>query len=156
MLSAGILESRLDALYNQLETLRPDSSDAELHSFASFFAEDCVVNFESMREAKEPSRGRDGVVAKLRDLMKHFYLEQRTVVSQMISESDLRVFSEMKNRYNVHSEVLDDFPETLVATFDDEGLITNFSLYGCRSHILIMIQKATGNGPFSAEEMTKW
>lgn len=155
MLSAGILESRLNALYNQLEALRPDSSDAELLSFASFFAEDCVVNFESMREAKDPSRGRDGVVAKLRDLMKHLYLEQRTVVSQVISEADMRVFSEMRNRYNVHSEVLDDFPETLVATFDDEGLITNFSLYGCRSHILIMIQKATGNGPFSAEEMTK-
>ncbi|EHK41562.1 hypothetical protein TRIATDRAFT_84644 [Trichoderma atroviride IMI 206040] len=156
MLSAGILESRLNALYNQLEGLRPDSSDAELVAFASFFAQDCVVNFESMREAKEPSLGRDGVVAKLRDQMKHLYLEQRTVVSQVISESDMRVFSEMRNRYNVHSEVLDDFPETLVATFDDEGLITNFSLYGCRSHILIMIQKATGNGPFSAEEMTKW
>jgi hypothetical protein len=155
MISAGILESRLNALYNQLEALRPDSSDAELDSFASFFSEDCVVNFESMREVKEPSLGRQGVVEKLRDVMRHLYLEQRTVVSQVISESDKRVFSEMKNRYNVHSEVLEDLPETLVATFDDEGFITNFSLYGCRSHILIMIQKATGLGPFSAEEMTK-
>ncbi|UKZ88721.1 uncharacterized protein TrAFT101_004460 [Trichoderma asperellum] len=156
MLSAGILESRLDALYNQLETLRPDSSNDELESFAAFFSEDCVVNFESMREANDPSLGREGVVAKLRDVMKHLYLERRTVVSQTISESESLVFSEMRNRYNVHSEVLDDFPETLVATFDDEGLITNFRLYGCRSHILIMIQKATGEGPFSAEEMTKW
>ncbi|KAL7903016.1 hypothetical protein HDV64DRAFT_2501 [Trichoderma sp. TUCIM 5745] len=155
MLSAGILESRLDALYNQLEGLRADSSDAELDSIAFFFAEDCVINFESTLETKEPSRGRDGLVAKLRDSMKHMHLEQRTVVSQMISESDMRVFSEMRNRYNVHSEVLDDFPETLVATFDDEGLITNFSLYGSRKRILIMIQKATGNGPFSAEEMAK-
>ncbi|KAM0517446.1 hypothetical protein ACHAPE_004977 [Trichoderma viride] len=155
MLSAGILESRLNALYNQLEALRPDSSDAELLAFASFFAKDCVLNYESMREAKEPALGRDGVVAKLRDVMKHQYLEQRTVVSQMISESDMRVFSEMRNRYIVHSEVLDDFPETLVATFDDEGLITNFSLYCCKSSMLIMIQKATGNGPFSAQEMTK-
>ncbi|KAM0482429.1 hypothetical protein ACHAPX_002947 [Trichoderma viride] len=155
MLSAGILESRLNALYNQLEALRPDSSDAELLAFASFFAQDCVVNFESMREAREPTLGQDGVVAKLRDVMKHQYLEQRTVVSQMISESDRRVFSEMRNRYIVHSEVLEDFPETLVATFDDEGLITNFSLYCCKSNMLIMIQKATGNGPFSAQEMTK-
>lgn len=155
MLSAGILESRLDAFYNQFEALRADSSNDELESFASFFSEDCVVNFESMRESKEPSIGREGVVAKVRDVLKHMYLEQRTVVSQMISESDSRVFSEMKNRYNVHTEVVDDFPETLVATFDDEGLITNFRLYGCRNHILILIQKATGEGPFSAQEMTK-
>lgn len=155
MLSAGILESRLDAFYHQLEALRPDSSDDELESFASFFVEDCVVHFQSMREAEESSRGREGVVMELRHVLKHLYLEQRTVVSQMISESDSRVYSEMRNRYNVHSTVLDDFPETLVATFDDEGLITNFRMYGCRSTILIMIQKATGEGPFSAEEMTK-
>ncbi|KAM0252358.1 hypothetical protein ACHAQJ_007740 [Trichoderma viride] len=155
MLSTAVLESRLDALYSQLETLRPDSPDSDLESFASFFSNNCVVNFESMREAKEPSLGRQGVVAKLRDTMKHLYLEKRKVVSQVISEKDLRVFSEMENRYNVHTKVLDDFPETLVATFDGEGLINSFRLYGCRSHILIMIQGATGEGPFSAEEMTK-
>ncbi|KAL7943414.1 hypothetical protein V8C42DRAFT_346865 [Trichoderma barbatum] len=85
--------------------------------------------------------------------MEDQYLEKRKVVSQLFGEEDSRVFIEMENRYNIHSKVLDDFPETLVATFDDEGLVNSFKLYSCRSHVVMMIQAATGEGPDSEEMM---
>jgi hypothetical protein len=153
MLSTADLESRLDALYSQLEVIRSDSPVSDLETFASFFSQDCVVNLESMREIKEPALGRQGVVAKLQETTKHLYLEKRKVVSQAISEKDMRVFSEMRNRYNVHTQELDDFPEILVATFNDEGLINSFRHYSCRSPIVGLIQSATGEGPYNEEEM---
>ncbi|UKZ77051.1 hypothetical protein TrVFT333_004768 [Trichoderma virens FT-333] len=153
MPSAAALENRLNTLYSQYESLRPESSDADLEKFASLFSDNCTVFLKSMREAKDPAVNRQAIVAVLREMMKDQYLEKRKVVSQLINEQDSRAFVEMENRYNVHSKVLDDFPETLVATFDDEGLVNTFKLYSCRSHLVMMIQAATGEGPYSEEIM---
>ncbi|RFU75734.1 hypothetical protein TARUN_6493 [Trichoderma arundinaceum] len=153
MPSAAALESRLDALYTQLEALRPESSDADLEKFASLFSNDCDVYLRSMREVKDPALNRQDIVTQLRDIMKDQYFEKRKIVSQVVSEKDSRVFSEMENRYNVHQHIFAAFPETLVATFDDEGLVNSFKLYSCRSHIAKAIQKATGNGPYSEAYM---
>ncbi|KAK0765821.1 hypothetical protein N5P37_001760 [Trichoderma harzianum] len=153
MPSATVLENRLNTLYSQYESLRPDSSDADLEKFASLFSNNCTVFLKSMREAKDPDLNRQAIVSTLREMMKDQYLEKRKVVSQQINEQDSRVFLEMENRYNVHSKVLEDFPETLVATFDDEGLVDTFKLYSCRSHFVMMIQAATGEGPYSEEMM---
>lgn len=153
MPSAAILESRLNTLYTQYEALRPDSPDSELEKFASLFSDNCTVFLKSMREAKDPALSRQAIVADLRDMMKDQYLEKRKVVSQLVSETDSRVFSEMQNRYNIHNKVMDDFPETVVATFDSEGLVNSFKLFGCRSHFALMIQAATGVGPYSEEMM---
>ncbi|KAL7935105.1 hypothetical protein V8C35DRAFT_300730 [Trichoderma chlorosporum] len=153
MPSAAALENRIDTIYSQYTSLRPDSSDADLDKFASLFSDDCAVYLKSMREAKEPAVNRKAIVDTLREMMKDQYLEDRKVVSSLVSEKDSRVYVEMQNRYIVHSKPMEDFPETLVATFDNEGLVKSFKLYSCRSHFVHAIQGATGEGPYSEDFM---
>ncbi|PTB66213.1 hypothetical protein BBK36DRAFT_4467 [Trichoderma citrinoviride] len=141
----------INEIYSAYTRLRPDSSAKDLEAFASFFSPSCKVYLRSMREAKEPAVDRANIIEHLRDILKDQFLEERDVISQSVSEDGKRVFVEMENRYNVHGQVLDRFPETLVATFDEEGLVSSFKLYSCRSHFVMMIQKATGEGPYSEE-----
>ncbi|TFA98190.1 hypothetical protein CCMA1212_010009 [Trichoderma ghanense] len=146
---------QITQIYNHLLTLTPDSPPKALETFASYFSPSCKVYLKSMREAKDPALDRAAIVEHLRDYLKDQVLEQRNVISQSVSEEGerARVFVEMENRYNVHGQILDRFPETLVATFDEEGLVNSFKLYSCRSHIVMLIQKATGEGPYSQEMM---
>lgn len=153
MPSAALLQARLDAAYAKLEALRPDSPLSDFENFASLFSDDCAVYLRSMREVKEPALNRLAIVSQLQDIMKDLYFEKRKVVSQVVSEADARAFVEMENKYHVYETVFDAFPETLVATFDDEGLISSFKLYSCRSHIVKVIQENTGLGPYSDEYM---
>ncbi|KAL6867068.1 hypothetical protein J3F83DRAFT_715337 [Trichoderma novae-zelandiae] len=141
----------IDAIYTHLQTLRPTSSPEDLDKIASYFAPSCKVYLKSMRENKDPALDRAAVVKHLRDLLKDQVLEQRNVVSQSVSEDGARAFVEMENTYTVHGQTLERFPETLVATFDEEGLVNSFKLYSCRSHFVMMIQTATGEGPYSEE-----
>ncbi|KAH0490731.1 hypothetical protein TgHK011_002187 [Trichoderma gracile] len=143
----------ITAIYNHLLTLHPSSSPNALDKFASYFSPSCKVYLKSMREANDPAVDRAAIVNHLRDYLKDQVLEQRNVISQSVSEDGGRVFVEMENRYNVHGQILDRFPETLVATFDEEGLVESFKLYSCRSHIVMLIQTATGEGPYSEEVM---
>ncbi|PTB75618.1 hypothetical protein M440DRAFT_355917 [Trichoderma longibrachiatum ATCC 18648] len=142
-------------LYTHLLTLTPTSPPSALDHFASYFSPSCKVYLKSMREANDPAVDHAAIVRHLRDYLKDQVLEQRNVVSQAVSEDGegARVFLEMENRYNVHGQILDRFPETLVATFDEEGLINSFKLYSCRSHVIMLIQSATGEGPYSEEMM---
>ena len=76
-------------------------------------------------------------------------MQSHHVISQVVDEKASRVFSEMENRYSIHGYIADQFPETAVVQFNDEGLIRTFKLYSCRSHLVMFIQKATGLGPYS-------
>ncbi len=153
MSSSTSFPARLEALYEVLATLRPDSHPEAFDKFASFFAEDSVAYLKSMREHAEPSIGRAGVIEGIKDVLKDQYLERRHVVSTSWNEQERKVFSEMETRYVVHSAVLDPFYETAVVTFSHDGLITEFKTYSCRSHIVLLIQKQTGVGPYNATEL---
>ncbi len=136
-----------------LATLRLDSEPEEFSKFASFFANDGIAYLKSMREHDEPSIGRQGIIDGIKDVLKDQYLENRRVVSSSTNEKESTIFTEMEMRYVVHAEVLDPFHETSVAVFNGDGLITNFNIYSCRSHIVMLIQRQTGIGPYSAEVM---
>ena len=153
MASIISLQDRLDALYQVLATLRLDSQPEEFTKFASFFADDGIAYLKSMREHDEPSIGRQGIINGIKDVLKDQCLENRRVVSISTNDRERTVFTEMEMRYVVHAEVLDPFHETSVAVFNGDGLITNFKIYSCRSHIVMLIQKQTGLGPYSAEVM---
>jgi SnoaL-like domain len=149
MPSAESLLKHLDAVYSQLESLRLDSASDDFEKFASFFAEDSTVYLRSMREHAQPARGREAIMDHLKDILKDQIFEKRRVVSQTISEGDSRIWSEMENRYIVHNQPLDPFHEAAVVTFDNDGLVSTWKQYSCRSHIVMLIQKSTGIGPFS-------
>ena len=149
MPSAESLLKHLNAVYSQLEGLRPGSASDEFEKVASFFAEDSTVYLRSMREHAEPARGREAIIDHLKDILKDQIFEKRRVVSQTISEQDSQIWSEMENRYTVHNQLLDPFHEVAVVTFDNSGLVSTWKQYSCRSHIVMLIQKATGIGPFN-------
>lgn len=143
------LDPKLDELFDLLLKIRHESPEAEFDRFGKLFDENCTVWLQSMREHLEPSIGRQAVIKTLKDNLTHYYLEERRILSQAVDEANSRVFCEMKNRLVVHGEVLDPFYETAIATFNADGLITDFKFYSCRSHIVMLIQKATGIGPYA-------
>lgn len=148
MATTASLQARLDAVYHQLSVLRQESTPAEFEKFAQFFAEDCTAYLRSMREHAEPAIGRTAVVNHLKDILNDHDFDRRSVISQSVNEQESRVFCEMENRYMIHGQPLDPCHETAVVVFDADGLISNFKQYSCRSHIVMMIQRATGVGPY--------
>lgn len=59
----------------------------------------------------------------------------------------------MKNKLLVLGEILDPFYETAVLSFNEEGLITEWKMYSCRSHVVAIVQMKTGMGPYSEREV---
>ncbi|KAI1137148.1 hypothetical protein F5Y05DRAFT_79885 [Hypoxylon sp. FL0543] len=142
------LHQRLDSLYDVWTSLKPDSPEAAFAKFASFFDEDCTAYLLSMREIAEPSVGREGVVKGIKEVLKDTRIKERRVVARFDSGGGSKISVEMLNRLEVRGQELDTFPEVAVVTFNDEGLITNFKLYCCRSPVVRIIQDVTGNGPY--------
>ncbi|KAH8896762.1 hypothetical protein GQ53DRAFT_890092 [Thozetella sp. PMI_491] len=155
MPSATSAESHLDGLYALLETLREDSSQEEFDKFGAFFAEDATAYLRSMREHREPSIGRQAIIDDMKAILKDQFLATRRIVSSSFNERDMKLFTEMENTIHVHSDVLDPFHETAIVAFNNDGLINNFKVYSCRSHIVMLIQKHTGLGPYNEEEMKR-
>lgn len=145
------LQSALDAVYAKYTALRLDSSTQDFDDFAALFANDCEVYLRSMREHKTPARSHAEIVEHLQDILKDQFLSKYRVVSQGFDEGSRRVYTELANDYNIHGKVLPSFAETCIATFDSDGRIKTFKLYSCRSDLVFLIQKATGQGPYSQE-----
>ncbi|KAI1378716.1 hypothetical protein F4677DRAFT_411792 [Hypoxylon crocopeplum] len=146
------LHAKLDALYDVWLKLSPDSSPAEFETFANFFSEDCTAWLLSMRELTTPSIGRQGVVEGIKEVLTNTKITERRVVDRFDSASGSKVSVEMNNRLLVQGKELDPFPETATAVFNDEGLITDFKLYCCRSSVVAVIQEVTGVGPYVIKE----
>ena len=73
------------------------------------------------------------------------------MLSSATSADGRTVVCEMKNRLNVMGHSLNDSYETAIATFDAEGLIKEFKVYCCRSHLMVVVQAVTGLGPYDKE-----
>jgi len=142
---------KIDSLFEEWEALKPDSPAASFEHFASFFSTNCHAWLLSMREINEPSIGREGVAAGIEAAVKDSEIIERRVVGR--AGSGNKVFIESLSKLSVHGQKMDSFPETAVITFDEEGLIADFKIYSCRSPLVFLIQKATGKGPYSKEEM---
>ncbi|KAI1804697.1 hypothetical protein F4811DRAFT_518763 [Daldinia bambusicola] len=151
MSTAASLHAKLDALYDVLSGLTVSSPDADFEKFASFFAEDCRAWLISMRELAEPSVGRKGVIQGAKDLVKNMRIEERRVVDRF--DSGNRVSVEMSNRYDCLGKTVDPFWETVTVAFNDEGLITDFKTYCCRSPMVAIIQDVTGVGPYKCHDV---
>ncbi|KAH9892294.1 hypothetical protein F4778DRAFT_315030 [Xylariomycetidae sp. FL2044] len=172
--------SRLDALLAHWQRLTPSSPDAQFQAFASFFAADCTAWLLSMREVASPSVGRAGVVQGIRDAVATAQVKDRRVVSLATSTTTTSttsttststtstknastkvVFCETANTIVVHGHVVENFPETVVARFnndnDDEDeeeggqLIVDLKVYSCRSPVVEIVQAVTGAGPYRPE-----
>ncbi|MCJ1382580.1 hypothetical protein MMC17_005693 [Xylographa soralifera] len=143
--------SRLESLYQTWQSLRPTSSDKQFDVFGAFFDEACIAWLKSMREWDQPSIGRQAIIDKVKANTELHHLEERRVLSSFTSEDGLKVVCEMKNRLSVIGNPLDPFYETAVATFNEQGLITDFKLYNCRSPIVGIIQTMTGRGPYTLD-----
>ncbi|KAI1448703.1 hypothetical protein F5Y02DRAFT_278944 [Annulohypoxylon stygium] len=152
MATSASLHTKLDALYDVWQSLTPDSPPAEFTKFASFFSENCTAYLLSMRELSTPSIGRAGVIEGIKDVLKDTAIKERRVVDRFSSTSSPRISVEMNNRLAVHGREIDTFPETATAVFNDEGLITDFKLYCCRSAVVEIIQDVTGVGPYRRDD----
>ncbi|KAI1778459.1 hypothetical protein F4818DRAFT_301685 [Hypoxylon cercidicola] len=149
MATGSPLHSKLDALYEAWSKLSLESSPTEFQAFADFFSEDCTAWLLSMRELKQPSIGREGVIAGVKDVLKDTQIRERRVVDRFESANGSKISVEMENSLVVHGKDLDVFPETATAVFNEQGLITDFKLYCCRSPVVEIIQEVTGIGPYA-------
>ncbi|KAI4859377.1 hypothetical protein F4820DRAFT_439976 [Hypoxylon rubiginosum] len=148
MATSSILHTKLDALYEVWSKLSLESSPAEFQAFADFFSEDCTAWLLSMRELKEPSIGREGVIAGIKEALKNTHIKERRVVDRFESAGGSKISVEMDNRLVVQGKDLERFPETATAVFNEQGLIADFKLYCCRSPVVEIIQEVTGIGPY--------
>jgi hypothetical protein len=146
---ARTLHAKVDVFYSKIQSLKSTSSPEDFDAFGAFFDKDCIAYLKSMREYAEPSIGRQAAMDTLKEILAEYHIEERRVLSRATSEDGSTVIVEMKNRLNVLGDTLDPFYETVVATFNDEGLISELKTYSCRSHIVGMIQDKTGVGPYS-------
>ncbi|XXG96868.1 hypothetical protein Hte_003159 [Hypoxylon texense] len=149
MATSSILHAKLDALYEVWSKLSVDSPHTEFQAFADFFSEDCTAWLLSMRELKQPSIGREAVIAGIKEALKDTRIRERRVVDRFESAGGSKVSVEMDNRLVVQGRDLDTFPETATAVFNEQGLITDFKLYCCRSPVVEIIQEVTGIGPYA-------
>ncbi|KAI6082980.1 hypothetical protein F4821DRAFT_201609 [Hypoxylon rubiginosum] len=143
------LHAKLDALYETWSKLSLESSPTEFQAFADFFSEDCTAWLLSMRELKEPSIGREGVIAGIKDVLRNSQIKERRVIDRFESGNGSKISVEMENSLVVQGKDLDTFPETATAVFNEQGLITDFKLYCCRSPVVEIIQEVTGVGPYA-------
>lgn len=146
---------RLRALQAKLDTLSSTSSSKEFGLLGDFFSDDCTTFLASMREYDEPSIGRQATIEKYQDILKIYHIRERRVLSHSTSSDGRTVFCEMKYSVHVYDEILDPFYETVVAVFNEEGLIKELRQYSCRSHIVEIIQAKTGDGPYAEIPKTR-
>jgi hypothetical protein len=146
-----VLQDKLDALYETIQSLSLSSKPEEFEKFSAFFDKDCKAWLKNMREYDTPGIGRQGVIDKLRSIMmeKFWRIAERKVLFSATTADGSRVFSETEKRLIIHGEPVDPFFETEVAAFNSEGLITELRLYNCWSPIVSVIQQKTGDGPYA-------
>ncbi|KUJ06792.1 uncharacterized protein LY89DRAFT_397492 [Mollisia scopiformis] len=147
--------TKLKDLYQAIDSLKPTSTPEEFQTISAFFSPTCTTYLKSMREYDEPSLGRTATISSLQDNLKIQHVVNRHIISQSTSADGLTVYCEMKNRLHVLGQTLDPFYETAVVVFDEEGLITEFKNYSCRSHIVEIVQEQTGLGPYAEVPETR-
>ena len=147
--------NRLRALQAELDTMSSASAQGKFVSIGNFFAKDCTTFVFSMREYDEPSIGREATIEKYREALTLYHVHERRILSHSTSPDGKTIYCEMKNCVHVFDEALDPFYETVVAVFNDEGLIKELRQYSCRSHIVEIIQAKTGEGPYSEVPKTR-
>lgn len=146
---------KLRALQAKLDTLSSASAPEEFTPLGDFFSEDSTAFVFSMREYDEPSIGREAIVEKYKEVLKFYHIHERRIRSHCTSPDGKTVFCEMEHCVHVFDEALDPFYETVVAVFNDEGLIKELKQYSCRSHLVEIIQVKTGEGPYAEVPETR-
>lgn len=153
-MGAQNLQQKLDAVYNLIETLSPDSPSSKFEEFAAFFAPNAKAWLKNMREYDSLGVGRQEIINKLKSIMteKHWRIAEREVIASAVSADGSRLFCETRKRLDVCGQPIDPFPEVEIAVFNAEGLITELRLYCCWSPIASVIQQVTGGGPYASAD----
>ncbi|KAI1774680.1 hypothetical protein F4818DRAFT_442170 [Hypoxylon cercidicola] len=124
------LHDKLDALYEVWMGLTPSSPPQAFTAFTRFFAHDCRAWLSSAQQ--EPTEGHAKLHGEIRAAVEagRARIQRRQVTGRLVcGRSSKRVAVEMRNRILVSGAVRVDQPEMAVATFDDDGLITEFKVY---------------------------
>lgn len=153
MNSTDAFHEKLDSVSALMQKLKSTSSPEDFAEFGAFFDPHCTVYLKSMREHAEPSFGREGAVQSMKENLDVVHIEERRVLSRSTSADGFTIVCETKNRLDVLGEILDPFFETAIVSFNDKGLIIEWKMYSCRSHIVALVQIKTGAGPYSKTEM---
>jgi hypothetical protein len=117
----------LDTFWSTLQTLKPDSPDAEWDKLAAFVHPEAVMYTMGMNAP--PNRSRAEALAAFKGLVGYWKLVERRVVASGLSADGKTAFNEMKNHITILGETLDHYPETEIVQFDDDGLIVSYRLY---------------------------
>jgi hypothetical protein len=156
--NSGALYVKLDALYQTIDNLKPTSTPEEFTAFGAFFAENCTVYLKSMREYEKPSIGRAATISSLKEILLEYHVAERRTLSRSVTtsadgaEERMIVYSEAKNKLHVLGQNLDPFYETAVVTFvrvGEDWVVSELKNYSCRSHIIEIMQRETGKGPYA-------
>jgi len=131
---------RLTSLLELYETLSASSPDDDLRSFAAYFAPSAKAYLYSMRD--KPAIGRDEIVQTLRSILLEISLDQGNIITLLDTSDGAKVIAELQSTLDVLGTKLN-YPQTLVATFDSQGLIEELKTYACQSHMVAIKQKAT-------------
>jgi len=148
---ANFYRKKLDELYAIILGLRPSSPAEEFEAFASRFTTDCIVYLTSMRN--NPGISRQEAIEDMKEVLENYYTEKREVLHFSLDSDGRTLFCETKQRLNVIGDTIEEFFETEVVTFDDQGLIKVFKKYCCWSPIVDIVQKKTGKGPYDEGEL---
>lgn len=147
----------LNALYDIIQGLTLASSDEDFKAFGAFFAEDCTVYLKSMNLHRMPGVTRTEAIEDMKEVLEKVKIEKREILSSSTTANGLTLFCETKQRINVMGDTLDPFFETEIATFNEEGLITELKMYSCWSPIVTIVQNKTGVGPMAeGERREEW
>lgn len=134
------LHAKLDAWWEAVDAIKPDSPKTDLDKFASFLAPDVEAYFNGMGSA--PAKGREGCIAAISQLS-NFWAADRKVISRTGSSDGLTIVAEMKNDLTVFGEALDGFPETEVVEYTVDGLIKSYRLYVDPAPVMEIVQRKT-------------
>ena len=115
----------LDLWWGQLEHLTLESSDSKFEKMTDYLSDDCIVYFGGMNAPV--SFGKAEVKKDFKKTLSYWKLMKREVTNFAIKDNI--VFCAMKNKLQILGVKVDDFYETEVGTFDDEGKIKRYELY---------------------------
>ncbi|WMI38775.1 uncharacterized protein CLAFUR5_20137 [Fulvia fulva] len=119
--------------------------------FSTFFTTNCLTQVRSMREPV--LHGRSAAISDLKERLNYWHLDEPRIISRTTSDDGMTVILEMANKLSILGDVIDPFPETVVARFDEGGCIESLKGYNCQSPVVYIVQQKTGKGPYTEAEL---
>ncbi|PGH10535.1 hypothetical protein AJ80_07478 [Polytolypa hystricis UAMH7299] len=141
------LESRLLLGASDISLLPPSKDIA--NCIHHYFSLDCTAYFTGVTSTA--SSGHAGMTSALTDLLTFWRPMERRVISRGVGEGGANIFVGLRTRARILAELLESFPEMEFARFDEDGRISEYTLYIDRVPLLRALQEKRGGGVVFAE-----